>query len=298
MKFKKNQIYWVFTLIAVFFISCKKEDCPNLKNHEYEIILQNGFGVYVEHFDDTVTDKNRFNENNEIYKVCNKLTYSFIHEDSLGNRYLFELDEGALDLPTPQERNNAWKYVLESEASNKTVKTINQFIRSGLDPFIDDLPDYNQTVFSFKYASNKDDHEVGEKTGVIENEKNVWMHPPRQMMFRILELNPFPFIQEPYEIGTSWEWNYLRPLGENWSDERWLVWQGPLDISCEYEITDFLSINTPLGELDCYEITAIGHNDYGTTELVSYFNTQYGFVKLNYTNINNSKTTIELETFN
>lgn len=292
MNFSNNQFILSCLIMGIVLSSCKKEECPNPQNHEYDIILEDG--IFIEKFEESITDKNRYNANNEIYEVCNKLKYSFYHEDSLGNKYFFELEDGALDLPTPMEQNLAWTYVLQSEASDKTIKTIEQTIKSGLEPFIEILPDYNQTVFDYFYESNNNDEELGESTGLIENEKNVWMHPPRQMMFRILELNPFPYIQEPYEIGTSWEWNYLRPNGEEWSDERWLVWEGQLNISCEYQISDFQSINTLLGEIDCYEITAFAHNDYGTTKLISYFNIQYGFVKLIYTNINNTKTVIEL----
>ena len=296
MKLNKIHCAFYYLTILVTLFGCKKEDCPSLQNNQYEIVLEDG--IYVEKFEESVTDKNRFNENNEIFKVCNKLKYSFFQEDTLGNKYYFELEDGALDLPTPQEQNKAWKYISESEASDKTIKIINQTIRSGIEPFTRVLPDYNQTVFDYFYESNKNEEEIGETTGLIENEKNVWMHPPRQMMFRILELNPFPFIKKPYEIGTSWEWNYLRPSGEEWSDERWLLWEGQLDISCEYEITNFLGLDTPLGQIDCYEVTANGYNIYGDTKLIAYFNTQYGFVKLIYTNINNTKTVIELVDFN
>ncbi len=280
-------------LIAVVLIfGCRRKNCEMLQSHEHEIVLEDG--IFVEEFDEAVTDQNRYNGNNEIYEICNVLKYSFIFEDTLGDEYYFELEDGALDLPTPIEQNKAWSYVLKGDASNKTIKTINQKIKPGLAPFIKIIPDYNQTVFDYFYESKNNDKEIGEITGLIENEKNVWMHPPRQMMFRILELNPFPFIQAPYEIGTRWEWNYLRPSGEEWSDERWLVWEGNLELNCEYEITDFLSVNSSFGEIECYEITALGYTDYGTTKLVSYFNTQYGFVKLDYTNINNTKITIEL----
>ena len=65
---------------------------------------------------------------------------------------------------------------------------------------------------------------------------NIWLHPPREGLFKILEINPFPYIKYPLEIGNSWEWDFLEP-GSNWGDERWLTWNGTLDILCEYEIT-------------------------------------------------------------
>lgn len=292
--FSKTISHICYLVIFIFVIGCNKEQCEVPQNYEYHLVNEDG--IFVEKFEETVTDKNRYNSNNEIYKICNVLEYTFTHEDTLGNEYYFELEEGALDLPI-LEQIKAWKYVLKDEASNRTIKTINQEIESGLAPFDRSTPDYNQTVFSYFYKSNNNDKELGEITGLIENERNVWMHPPRQMMFRILELNPFPFIQAPFEIGTSWEWNYLRPNGEEWSDERWLVWEGDLQLNCEYEITDLVRINSSFGEIECYEITALCHNDFGTTKLIAYFNIKYGFVTLNYTNINNTKTTIKLLEF-
>jgi len=43
-------------------------------------------------------------------------------------------------------------------------------------------------------------------SGTIENEGNVWIHPPRDNYFKIIELNPFPYIKAPYNIGAKWAW--------------------------------------------------------------------------------------------
>lgn len=43
-----------------------------------------------------------------------------------------------------------------------------------------------------------------EKTGAIENEERVWMHPPRRNVLAILELAPFPELRFPIEVGKSW----------------------------------------------------------------------------------------------
>ncbi len=292
---KSSSIIIIYTIIVLLNVSCHKKICTISDSNVYELVLENE--IFVEQFDQSITEPNRYNANNKIYSICNKLKYSFYHEDLEGNKFYFELNDGALDIESPIERNKAWVYVPENEITSSTITTFEQTIKSGLEPFIDRLPDYNQTVFDYFYRTNSGDRSLGEITGLIENENNVWMHPPRQMMFRILELNPFPFIQAPYEIGTTWEWNYLRPSGEEWGDKRWLVWEGNLDMRCEYEIIDFKKINTPLGELDCYKIKSSAINEYGSTELISYFNTNFGFVKLIYTNINQTKTIIELEEY-
>ncbi|MDW9379143.1 hypothetical protein [Chryseobacterium sp. JV558] len=47
--------------------------------------------------------------------------------------------------------------------------------------------------------------------------------------------------------------------------------------------------------LECYIVHAIANSRIGKTELISYFNPKFGFVKLEYTNIDNTKTVLELE---
>ncbi len=67
-------------------------------------------------------------------------------------------------------------------------------------------PDYNQTAISYEYFINNGISYTKEVTGAIENKMNVWIHPPRSNFFKILELNPFPYIKTPYKIGTKWNW--------------------------------------------------------------------------------------------
>ena len=61
------------------------------------------------------------------------------------------------------------------------------------------IPDYNQTVLSYKIGNDLRSF----MSGVVENEKNVWIHPPRDEYFKILEINPFPFIKDLTKIGTK-----------------------------------------------------------------------------------------------
>ena len=54
-------------------------------------------------------------------------------------------------------------------------------------------------------------------------------------------------------------------------------------------------VDTPFGEVECFEINAFGLNRLGRTQLTSYFNEEYGFVKMNYLNIDGSKLIILLK---
>ena len=63
----------------------------------------------------------------------------------------------------------------------------------------------------------------------------------------------------------------------------------------DYEIKENKTISTKLGNLECYIVLATAKSRIGETELISYFNPKYGFVKLEYKNIDGTKTVLELE---
>ena len=65
---------------------------------------------------------------------------------------------------------------------------------------------------------------ANEWTGLIENRHNVWLHPPRSYLFRILELNPYPYVKYPLVVGKQWQ-DSMR-IGDHWADSRWKVWTG------------------------------------------------------------------------
>ncbi|MBP6754945.1 MAG: hypothetical protein KA210_02265 [Bacteroidia bacterium] len=50
-----------------------------------------------------------------------------------------------------------------------------------------------------------------------------------------------------------------------------------------------------MGNLECYFVLATSKSRIGETELISYFNPKFGFVKLEYKNIDGTKTVLELE---
>jgi len=136
-----------------------------------------------------------------------------------------------------------------------------------------------------------------EKTGLIENSKNIWMHPPRMALFKILELNPFPYVKFPCEIGEEWIWKLT--IGDMWGDERWKTWNGQIENNYFYKIVEKEKITTQFYEnIDCWIIDATAKSELGETFLRSYFNEQIGFVKWEYINIDNSKIIFEIKKAN
>lgn len=247
-------------------------------------------GIIVEK---PVTSKSydeNYNSNNIIYTIGKKFTYSYFYQNAKGEKFLIKKGKEILQ---PEGYSIAdWDFVNIDQQDNETVKYLILKPNSG-NPFATNLPDYNQTAIGYEYLMNNGKFLTMEMTGAVENEKNVWIHPPRSNFFEILELNPFPYIKAPYQVGTKWIWSL--EIGDHWSDRRWLEWKGEIENHYIYEITGKKSISMKLGNLECYVVHAKAKSRIGDTELISYFNPKFGFVKLEYTNIDKTKTILELE---
>jgi len=243
-------------------------------NNEKEFILENG--IIIEKFDSIVKDINRYNHDNRIYRPNSTFIFNYNYSKN-GKNYKFE------------KNGDQWDFTSTDSISSNTVLKYKMGIRSGLKPMIKYNPDYNQTVIMFSYPPI----ESNNVTGLIENKHNIWVHPPRESMFRILELNPFPFIKSPYEIGNSWTWKLN--VGDKWGDYRWKEWNGTILNEMYYEIIDYKKENTTFGVLDCFIVKGTAMSKLGNTKLTAYFNEDFGFIKLDYLNIDGSKIIIALE---
>jgi hypothetical protein len=274
----------VLVSFTIIFQSCKNEikkpvnDIKegNIDFPAYELIGENE-SIIVETFDSTVVDINKYNHNNVVFKVGTEFIYTYEHITNDNKIQYFKKTNG----------NRGWEFVDSDSIDFSTLQTIKISVADG-NPMSNSIPDYNQT--NLKYVIF--DESSYSMSGVIENEANLWMHPPRDYYFRILELNPFPYIKAPYKIGNEWNWSLT--IGDGWADERWKLWDGKIENVYSYRISDKQTIKTNFGEIDCFIIESKANSRIGETKLISYFNNKYGFVILDYTNIDGSKTKLEL----
>lgn len=276
-------------LILLSVTSCKEEnrkENPTQQQIVKDYTLEESGGIFAEVFDSTNVDENRYTANNTIYKTNTSFTYSFEHITKDGEKLYFKEDK------TVEEREKQWKFIKSNSKDESIIKKVKVSVKYGLEPMIKYVPDYNQTLLQYDYPTYNNELPFNSISGAIENQNNVWIHPPRDRYFRILELNPFPFIKAPYEIGNSWEW--WLSIGSQWGDERWKTWEGGIENQYYYEITEKETVDTKFGKLECLIIKSTATSELGETKLTSYFNEKYGFIKLNYINIDGSKTNLEL----
>jgi hypothetical protein len=168
---------------------------------------------------------------------------------------------------------------------------------------------YTQTVMSYAYIIKNDSlcecFQRGEtnrlllcsgvSTGVIDNAKNLWMHPPRQFTFKILQLNPFPFYYLDESVN-HWSWDL--ETGNPYLDPRWINYKGNIKIHFDYTRQKDEVINSPSGKIKCKVTNGTGTSEFDNTTmktyLKSYYHPTYGFVRLEYTNIDGTRIVIQL----
>ena len=272
------------------FFGCKTETKVNeacsrssekllAQNLPYKLVERFN-GIHFEKFDSSITDENRFNYNNNIYKVDKEFFYSYEYFTKSGKQLLFE-----------DQNNGQWTLTDVENESRNTIVGIKLKVLPGVSNII---KDYDETLAREVYIKNdRSNCEDQPITGLIENEKNVWLHPFRQCLFSILETSPFPYVKAPIEIGNKWKWSLL--IGAKWFPEEFKNLPSNIENKTDYEITDTLTLNSKLGRLKCFKIEGVATNSVGRSYLTSYFNLRYGFVRLEYLNIDGSRIVLNLE---
>jgi hypothetical protein len=256
-------------------------------------------GVWFEVKNDTANPC-RYTEDNIIYQAEREFTFGFHYYDPQGKeRYMrYELvPMQGYDILANGDTNYYTALLPDFSFSDKfdaKDSCINQYLLKVLCNTSHFEKDYDQTVeeFSFLFDGQRPKWPT-EWSGIVENERNLWMHPLRSCLFQILELNPFPYIQYPIEKGKSWKWKLT--IGSHWGDERWKTWTGSIVNKYKYQITDTAcEVVTPMGTLPCVKVEAVAKSRIGKTYLTAYYNDTYGFVKMDNTTIDGSRIVIDL----
>lgn len=293
----------LIVMVALIFHACKEAptDASQEKAVEEQVaaksepiegdyISENG--LFIEQFDANEKDDNKYSADNKIYKPGQIFVYDYIYYNQENQDRLCTILDAGGKIPG----NKSWYFAPPKDMAESTITEIHITIIYGLGVLKKLRPDYNKTVAKYNYAYPKEMSTFREQAGIVENEKNIWMTPPRFRIFRMLELNPYPFIQAPYEVGNKWTWE--KEIQQRWGDVQWVKWNGNLKNSYSYEITDKKRMDTAFGELECLEIKGTANNEMGTASLTSYFHPTYGFVRLDYTNIQGTRMVLNLKAIN
>ena len=233
------------------------------------LVFQLGFS---QQYDTVVSEDQNIDENNKIYKTGNVFIYDYeiIQE---GQRCKLKKNSGM---------SAASDFELVPIGTDSIgVEKIHLIIRP-----VENTERTNKNQTQISYLQEPVFASVA-STGVIENDKNVWIHPIRKGFFSSLETAPFPFVKQPLKIGP--EWIDQMNIGQGWGNEMWGQWEGQLLLTYNYKIVGKESLQTELGEIEYFIIESTAKSTIGTTKLKSYFSETLGFVRLEYELLNDLK---------
>lgn len=229
-------------------------------------------GLFVEKFDSLNTDVNRFNKDNKLYKPNLKFKYTYsIHQNGEEKFVNSFCDD--------------WELVSKTDTS-----ALENYFEAEIlegNPMEKYMPNYNQTTVFYVYPDG-----YNTMTGIIENSKNVWLHPPRAGIFSLLQISAFPFVKYPIKLKDTYTWDLTS--GDHYADSRFVNWQGNINTVATYLVDSKEKLNTALGTLECYKIEAETVNSIGTGKTTLYFNEEYGFVKTKFNSISGVEIHIDL----
>lgn len=259
--------------------------CSSLPCFGQEFGNENGLYFEVPGESDSANE-NFFNQDNRIYTPGKTFVFSY-DIFKLGDTLSVNVNE-VNDPKTP-----TWKFVNTHEEDSLTIKFLTIEIQDGHGGMDDLFPDYRQTIMSQQYFSANRSLLFEGSTGLIENSKNIWIHPFRGKYFSVLQFSPYPFVKLPIEEVSSWTWK-LQGISERWSDARIVEYQSKQEATYAYKVTGKKTLTTRFGQLNCTVIHATARLAIGSSNLTAYFNDQYGFVRMEYNNIDGSAITLEL----
>lgn len=131
------------------------------------------------------------------------------------------------------------------------------------------------------------------KTGVVDNEQNIWLHPPRTSTLKVLNLSAYPYVKFPLEVGGKWE--YKIPVSREWEHRDFGSFsKEEIILHHSYEVVS--EVTVPLGakNLNCFYITARTKSELGNSVSEFLYNEKYGFVSMIFNNLNGSTIKFDL----
>ena len=264
MKYK----LYILTFI-VFFTCCEeKYDLITLSkefNYDFRKLKQDDSGVYMENADSIGS----YNSDNLTFiPNSHSISYDFYFEKNNRKFKYIVIDTTHLD-----PIGKGWRFADYNFNGKLDTNFVNKIILN----VIDDNSIAGQTSIEYQYINSYGKIIGKETTGIVENSKNIWIHPPRMHLFRSFIPAPWPYICTPYKIGTkcryTWKWS------DYWADERIFPWNGMLSNVYNYIIKGKANFFLNKKKIECFVIEAEAKSDFGLSKAIFHFNPKYGFLQ-------------------
>ena len=234
-------------------------------------------------------DKNIYSSNNITYRLGNRILYDFTYVMNHDTASVYCLFDSIYNVPI------GWTTAdTITNGKQLPIKQIELEVLVTPGPLTKLTTGYTQTEIKYTYYSRQQEIIWDEHTGIIDNEENIWLHPPRMFLLQCLQTSPWPFIRAPFTVGNTWTRNHQIAYDSvNYfsSGSLKMPWNALLrNISCRYEIShkENLIVGSQNIVVEC--LVGIGHcrNSVHPTSLKYWFNPNIGFLKLVFNNMDGS----------
>lgn len=225
---------------------------------------------------------------NRIYK--SKRRFSYRYSSHINNveyeNYFYVKEDNSLDVfKAAIETNNGKNYY------KMDYLTLDVFATKG--SYGSSLGN-SQTIIKYSFWSSfYGKFFLPEFTGVLEDSKQVFIHPPRSFGFGPLQFTAFPKVDLPLKLNKEWTVFFSIP---NEIVQKQLGLNISVNQNLDYKVVDKVKLSTELGELDCWKINAKAIEVKGeiNSESDYWFNEDYGFVRMKNTIMDSIEMNLEL----
>jgi len=282
----KNLIQEFFILTTIlyllFFYSCDSSSDYDLTPLKYEMLETFDSGY------DIITEGANPNDN-LIFSYCNTFTYRY---------YIVKDGKKILAKHTKSKERSSLAHFTNWDFINYEDKDTQVYI----DKFIFFTPvkttqtvSPNQSLVKVLWAFSDNSLLMSSNEGIIENHENLWMHPLRSYQMWPTFTAPWPYVSYPLTVGKKYKW--WKKLDGDWGSDKYVQWDKIIHFDYEYEVVGTEVQNIKGKAIEAYIIKATGQSELGKTTVDFYFNPTLGFVKCDYTLMDNSKITLYLDDF-
>lgn len=223
------------------------------------------------------------NDDNIIFRTGSIHKYFIQYFDSLKNEKIILLDD--------MHFGDSDSYPIANQGD--TIATANGI--SYLEIRVEDsradnvTNDYQTTIEYVFYNFHSKPLLFTSRTGVVDNTRNIWLHPPRIGPLKILNLSAYPFVKFPIIVGDTWGYNMT--IGKNWSHKDFGgLWKTDTDIfRHHYKVVGESSLVINGQSLSCFQISSVTKSKIGQSSSLFYFSEKHGFLRMSFFSLNGSE---------
>lgn len=211
----------------------------------------------------------------------NAVYFETIPNELVGDEHRFDLDNKVY----PINREILFENTIEKDdiVLDIELRYVRMTIQGTTKPFSNFDPDYSQTVYKFDYLDENKKLISSERTGLVENDVNIWFHPPRSNDLDVLQLSAFPYIK----LNTSKNWT--------WELEAGYAMYQDLNLIHSYKKQKPRMHELKMGQLSCVLIEATTKSQKTrTTNSEFLYHDELGFVKLKFFTVEDTVITLEM----